>query len=98
MGLTFTATTMKNGKPVEVPLIPNGSHTAVTKDNLYKYIILLANYKLNKIIDKPCEYFRAGLCHLVDPELLAMFNQVLLIFCLISCFRCKKLNRTSYKC
>ena len=67
------------GKLVEVPLIPNGSNIAVTKENLYKYIILLAHYKLNKIIEKPCEYFRAGISHLVDPELLSMFNQVRLV-------------------
>ncbi len=75
MGLTFTTTTTKLGKPVEVPLIPNGDKIPVTKENIYKYIFLLSNYKLNTVIERQADYFRSGISNLVPLELLSMFNQ-----------------------
>lgn len=70
---------MRLGKLIEVPLIKNGQNTPVTKENLYQYLILLANYKLNMEIEKQSDHFRAGLLHLIPSDLLSMFNQVILI-------------------
>jgi len=69
--------TTKGGKLIEIPLISNGNNISVTKENVYNYIILLSNYKLNKIIEQASNYFSNGMSLLVDIETLSMFNQVL---------------------
>lgn len=62
---------------MEIPLIPNGNTISVTKKNVYNYIILLSDYKLNQMIERASMYFSNGMSQLVDIETLSMFSQVL---------------------
>ena len=44
---------------------------------MFEYIILMANFKLNKQINQQSEAFRRGLHEIIAPEWLKMFNQVI---------------------
>ncbi|KAI8805685.1 hypothetical protein BJ742DRAFT_819665 [Cladochytrium replicatum] len=74
LSLTFTVDDQEFGKNKTVELIPNGSQTAVTKDNRIHYIYRVANYRLNTQIDKQCKAFFKGLSDMIDPKWLKMFN------------------------
>lgn len=65
-----------NGQTRVVDLVPNGRHTVVTKENRMQYIHLVANYKLNTQIARPCKYFFRGLSDLIKPDWLQMFSEV----------------------
>lgn len=58
-----------------VELKPNGSNTKVTSDNCIEYIHALANYHLNKRIDRQFRSFREGLNTVIPIEWLTLFNQ-----------------------
>ena len=51
--------------------------------------MLLADYKLNRSIEKPCDAFARGISYLFPIELFSILNQVLLLFI------CSRMN---YKC
>jgi hypothetical protein len=59
-----------------VELIPNGSNTAVTEHNRYKYIFLLANYRLNVNIKSQSDAFLRGFHSIIPVSWIHMFNEV----------------------
>jgi len=73
LGLTFSITRAALGENREVDLIPNGSQIAVTRDNLSRFLYLMADYKLNKEIAKQSSVFFAGLRQVVELKWLNMF-------------------------
>jgi len=58
--------------------MPNGSKIPVNDKNKIQYIYHMANYKLNTQINPQCKAFFRGLCDLIEPRWLQMFNQVIL--------------------
>ena len=73
--LSFSIDSQQLGETKTIPLIPNGHKVPVTRDNSMQYIYLVANYKLNVMISKPCKYFFRGLSDLINPEWLRMFSE-----------------------
>ena len=74
--LTFCVTTQQLGETKTIPLIANGQLIPITKENRMQYIYMVANYKLNVQIARPCKYFFQGLSDLIRPEWLRMFSEV----------------------
>ncbi|KAJ3412079.1 hypothetical protein HDV05_001303 [Chytridiales sp. JEL 0842] len=73
--LNFTVTEEFHGKRFSVDLIPNGSQTPVTNENVIRYIYLVAHFKLNRRISNQCRAFFNGLSNLIDPSWLRIFNE-----------------------
>jgi hypothetical protein len=73
LGLSFSVTRAALGQAKDVDLIPNGSLTPVTRDNLSRFIYTLADYKLNKEISRQSSAFFAGMRQVVDLQWLSMF-------------------------
>ncbi|CAI4039142.1 hypothetical protein SMKI_07G1130 [Saccharomyces mikatae IFO 1815] len=59
-----------------IDLIPNGSKTYVTKDNVLLYITKVTDYKLNKRCFKPVSAFHGGLSAIIAPHWMEMFNSI----------------------
>ena len=59
-----------------VDLIPNGSITYVTKDNVLLYITKVTDYKLNRRCFKPVSAFHGGLSVIIAPHWMEMFNSI----------------------
>ena len=59
-----------------VDLIPNGSKTYVTKDNVLLYITKVTDYKLNRRCFKPVSAFHGGLSVIIAPHWMEMFNSI----------------------
>ena len=57
-----------------IELKPNGRNIAVTDENRIEYIHLVANYKLNRQINRQVLELRAGLISVIDLEWLRMFD------------------------
>ncbi|KRX09600.1 HECT-domain-containing protein [Pseudocohnilembus persalinus] len=72
LGLNFT---VHNSQEQEVELIQNGKEIAVDNKNKYKYIYLVAGYKLNNEIQKQTQYFTDGLKKVIDINWLQMFDE-----------------------
>jgi ubiquitin-protein ligase E3 C len=51
-----------------IDLIPNGSNTAVTKENRLLYIHLVSHHRLSKQIKKQSEAFFEGLSEMIDQR------------------------------
>ncbi|KAI9312726.1 hypothetical protein BX666DRAFT_2020906 [Dichotomocladium elegans] len=75
LALDFTLTRTDNGQTQTIDLVPNGSHTPVTRENCIRYVYLVANYRLNVEIAKQSRAFLRGLSTIVDVKWLRMFNQ-----------------------
>jgi ubiquitin-protein ligase E3 C len=75
LSLTFAIDDEQFGKAESVDLIANGSSIPVTDVNKIQYIYHMANYKLNTQINPQCKAFFRGLCDLIEPRWLQMFNQ-----------------------
>ena len=56
-----------------VELIPGGSEIPVTHDKKMQYIMLYANYILNKKDGMQTKAFMHGMREAIDPEILHMF-------------------------
>ena len=54
MGLDFTANLSSLGNAETVELKPNGANIAVDKYNYTEFIIKVADYHLNKAVQKQC--------------------------------------------
>src|SRR5581483_4155982 len=75
------------GESQTIELIPGGSDIPVTNGNRIRYIYMMANYRLNRQIDRQCKAFFRGLSDLIDEKWLRMFNQVKInIVCLSSIY------------
>jgi len=59
----------------EVPLLPGGDHMSVTNDNRFRYIYLLADYKLNAELNAGSSAFRAGFHKLIDERWIRIFDE-----------------------
>ena len=73
-GLTFTAELQKFGKIEDVDLIPNGSHIAVTDENKFDYVRLVAHHRMTSAINSQIDSFLSGFYDLVPPELVCIFS------------------------
>lgn len=61
------------GGETTINLVPNGQDVAVTNQNKMQYIMLYANYILNKKEGEQSKAFMEGMHEVIDPELLSMF-------------------------
>jgi len=57
-----------------VELVPGGKHVAVTNENVFRYIQLVANYKLNIEINAQVQAFLRGFRDLIPMPWLRMFG------------------------
>lgn len=62
------------GGVISVPLIPNGSHIPVTKENLVTYLYLYANFKLNVETSRQSQAFLSGFRDIVPLQWIRMFT------------------------
>lgn len=65
-----------------VDLCPNGSNTAVTRENRLEYILRVSHYRLSQQIKLQSEAFFEGLSEMIDPKWLRFVDMASL---------CKKL-------
>lgn len=63
------------GSAVVKELIPGGQAIPVTNENKFRFIALVANYRLNVSIKQQSEAFMRGFSQIINPELIKMFNQ-----------------------
>lgn len=75
LDLTFEIDEPESSAKV-VDLIPNGSKTYVTKDNVLLYVTKVTDYKLNKRCFKPVSAFHGGLSVIIAPHWMEMFNSI----------------------
>lgn len=74
LGLTFSVSHLELGKVLEHDLLPGGRDIPVTKDNLTRYIHLVANYKTNNQLERQTNAFLKGLQCVVPLAWLKMFD------------------------
>ncbi|XP_037945574.1 ubiquitin-protein ligase E3C [Teleopsis dalmanni] len=74
LNLDFTVTTSSFGQTQLVELKPNGQSISVTDSNRIEYLQLMADFKLNKQIQRHCSSFRKGLSNVLPVEWLYMFS------------------------
>lgn len=72
MGITFSINVGDDNKQIE--LIPNGSNIQVTKKNILRYVMEYAEFKLNRQLNKQTSYFHGGMCIIIAPHWMDMFN------------------------
>lgn len=63
-----------SGRRVSRELMPGGTNTPVTKENLVNYLYLYANYKLNIETHRQSLAFLQGFRELIPTEWMRMFN------------------------
>jgi hypothetical protein len=73
LGLTFTVTQTALGEHKELELLPGGAEIEVTRQNLSRFLYLMADFKLNKETAGQSSAFFAGMRELVDLSWLRMF-------------------------
>lgn len=61
------------GSTKTVDLCPGGSNIMVTNENKMQYIMMYANFILNKKDGEQVKQFQQGLCEVIDSNLLTMF-------------------------
>lgn len=81
----------------ERELIPNGKDILVTEANRLMYIYLIANDHLNNAIRLQSKAFLNGICEVLQPEWLKLFNEVRFATCGIL-YKSSPLNSGSCKC
>lgn len=72
--LNFALDSAEFGETKTTELKPGGTEIFVNDDNKIEYIHLVADYKLNKQINRQVIAFRNGLANVIDLELLRLFN------------------------
>ncbi|KAF0697999.1 Aste57867_11330 [Aphanomyces stellatus] len=72
--LTFSATERRGNGVVEVDLIENGQHLAVTETNKVEYVDLMVKYLLFGRVQHQMMAFLEGLHEIVPPEILVPFD------------------------
>jgi ubiquitin-protein ligase E3 C len=63
-----------DGRAVTVPLLPGGSEMVITPANVRRYIMLVANYRLNAQIAAQCHAFLRGFRALIPLAWMRMFG------------------------
>lgn len=76
LSLNFTVVDDIFGSLQVKELISGGKDIPVTNENKFRYIALIANYRLNVTIKQQSEAFMRGFSQIIDPTLIQMFNQV----------------------
>ena len=75
--LTFSITDENEvtGERREVDLVPNGSQVAVTDKNKFRYIYMVADFRLNKRIKTQTDAFIKGFHEVIPLQWLQIFNE-----------------------
>jgi len=75
--LTFTITDENEvtGERREVDLVPNGGQMAVTNKNKFRYIYMVADFRLNKRIKRQTDSFIKGFHEVIPLQWLQIFNE-----------------------
>jgi ubiquitin-protein ligase E3 C len=63
------------GEAHDVDLIPNGSETTVNDHNKFRYIYMVADYRLNKRIQRQSEAFVAGFHECIPMQWLSIYSE-----------------------
>lgn len=75
LAINFVLPRTEDDEGPDIELIPNGRNIPVTYANRLQYIHLVANYRLNVMMQKQASAFVRGLSMLIDVKWLVMFNQ-----------------------
>jgi len=75
LAISFVLPRTEEDEGPEIELIPNGRNIPVTYQNRLQYIHLVANYRLNVMMQRQAAAFVRGLSTLIDVKWLVMFNQ-----------------------
>jgi hypothetical protein len=81
LSLTFTATVVEPApsssgtRQREIELKPGGCDIAVKPDNVIEYIHRLADFRLNRQMDRAAAAFLRGFFELIKPRWVRMFNE-----------------------
>lgn len=77
MCLTFSVADENEvtGERREVDLIPGGSQIAVTNKNKFRYIYMVADFRLNRRIKEQADAFVRGFHELIPLHWLQIFNE-----------------------
>ena len=75
--LTFTITDENEitGERKEIDLVPNGANINVTNKNKFRYIYMVADFRLNKRIKKQTDAFIRGFHEVIPQQWLQIFNE-----------------------
>jgi hypothetical protein len=75
--LTFQVTDENEvtGERKEVYLIPNGSAIPVTNKNKFRYIYMVADFRLNRRLKRQTDAFVAGFHEVIPQPWLSIFNE-----------------------
>ncbi|GLT58386.1 hypothetical protein SLA2020_312830 [Shorea laevis] len=73
--LYFIIVNNEYGEQREEELVPGGKNLRVTKDNVFEYIYLYCNYRLNFQIQKQSSHFLGGFQKLMQKHWINMFNE-----------------------
>ena len=75
--LTFSVTDENEvtGERKEVDLIPNGSSIVVTNKNKFRYIYMVADFRLNRRIKRQTDAFIQGFHEVIPLQWLQIFNE-----------------------
>jgi ubiquitin-protein ligase E3 C len=63
------------GEKKEVELFPGGADSAVTNGNKFRYIYMMADFRLNKRIKRQADAFVLGFHELIPLQWLRIFNE-----------------------
>lgn len=74
LGITFSISVTEKGVNKDLDLIPNGSNTPVTRENLTRYLHLMANYRTNIQFQRQTSAFLSGLQKVIPVTWLKMFD------------------------
>ncbi|CAK9109370.1 unnamed protein product [Durusdinium trenchii] len=74
LGITFSISVTEKGMHKDINLIPNGSNTPVTRENLTRYLHLMANYRTNIQFQRHTAAFLSGLQKVIPVTWLKMFD------------------------
>jgi len=74
LGITFSISVTEKGVHKDIDLIPNGSNTIVTRENLTRYLHLMANYRTNVQFQRHTLAFLNGMQKVIPVTWLKMFD------------------------
>jgi ubiquitin-protein ligase E3 C len=77
MGLFFTTVDENplTGTTEDIELVPGGSELAVTDQNKFRYIYMVADYKLNRRIKRQSDAFISGFHECISLNWLHIFEE-----------------------
>ncbi|OQR99390.1 HECT E3 ubiquitin ligase [Achlya hypogyna] len=83
LALTFSVTQLRDGKPIELDLVPHGQDVPVTDGNKHAYVERMMRHLLFERIQDPLHAMIQGLYDIIPPELILVFDhkELELILC-----------------